>query len=175
MKWFAHFKFPIFLALLGSCYCIYLWDGCHSAEKDWQDLVHSFSLSDREVSKAAVRKDVVKHLFYSTESERFSFDIQAVRSSLSIHPENQGMLLEEELESVIGSFWDRSSNKAYTLFLPNAYFDYPKKLLKGYQAQLEEFDSSTKAFLGKGTSDEIECHLTQDPTLKLKRIHATLE
>lgn len=169
MNWFVRSLVAVF-----TCYGIYFWGSWSSASKDWQQLVRHLPPNERLENKAA-RKGVIKHFFYTNGSKRCSFDIQARNSSLIVQIEDQGVDLLEELEGVVGSFWDQGHNKAYTLFMPHALFDYPKKILTGYQAQLQEFDAETSKFLGKGSFDEVECLLFDEPQIRLRKIHAQLQ
>jgi hypothetical protein len=168
MKWFVRS-----FAASALCYALYFWLGWTSAAKDWQLLVRH--LPPKRLENKATRKGVIKHLFYSKGQERSSLDIQARDSTLIVQIGDQGFDLLEDLEGVVGSFWDQGRDKAYTIFMPHALFDYPKKTITGYEAQLQEFDASTSRLLSKGSFKEVECLLKPEPQIRLRKIHAQFQ
>ena len=169
MSLFVRSFFGIFAA-----YSIYLGIGWYSAPKDWQELVRHLPPKAR-VENRVIRKGVAKHFLYSDAGARASFDIQARDSILIVHLSGQGIHLLEELEGVVGSYWDQGKERAYTIFMPRALLDYPKKIVTGYQAQVQEFDAVTSKLMGKGSFDEVECLLKGEPTIHLRRVHAQLQ
>lgn len=163
MKWF--------ISAIGIAYAAYFFLGWTDVKKDWQNLARHLQLNASSENRID-RKGIVKHFFYTDEKGRAQFNIQARDSELIVHVNGHEILLQEEIEGVVGSYWDQVHQKAYTLYMPNALFDYPKKTFIGLQGQLEEFDTEESKLLGKGTFGEVECAWKGEPVIHLKEVHA---
>lgn len=158
------------LVLLYACY---FGVGLIKAPEEWQKLVRHLPVAERLENKAN-RKGIVKRLYLAGKEGRRAFELQALNGSVALYKEGNNFLVQEELEGVVGSFYDGEEGKTYTAFVPHALFDYPKKRITGYQAQVQEFDAGSK-LVGKAAFSEVECDLNGAMHINLKNIHAELD
>ena len=166
-----NFFIKLVLGCVAIGYGFYFTSGWLHAKKEWQALNSHLPIHDTSENRV-LRKGIAKHFFYTDERGRTQLNIQARDSELIVHVNNHGILLQEEIEGVVGSYWDPLKDKAYTLFMPHALFDYPKKTFTGLQGQLEEFRATDSKLLGKGTFGEVECVWKGEPVVHLRKIYA---